>query len=115
MYIIVFLLVFCLIVIATALFIAVEVVSRFVGGLHNLWAVLTGKEVKKDSRRGWYSYKNTDYSTTSNSSASNYSNSSRSSQTGGTYRSTSTRRHKPGEKVFKDDEGVYVDFVETKS
>lgn len=77
--------------------------AKLVGGIRNLWNILTGKGFSSNNSRqntGYYERE------TSSSSNSNTSNSHTSSDQG----------HRPHSKgVFGDDEGTYVDFEEIKN
>jgi hypothetical protein len=114
MHIVLFFILLAFIVLFVIFIFAIRIIGGFVGGVKNLWYLITGKGIKNQQNSRKYGYTNTDYNTSSNSKASEFSSSSRSSQSKDTYRSTSTGKHRNGEKVFQDDEGEYVDFIEIK-
>ena len=99
--ILIFLGILFLFAIFIALAFVVNLLSSLVGGIANLWYLITGK---KAGRSNNYSQSNS----YNNKSSSNFSDSS--SSTG----QQNSHSHKKGEKVFTADEGEYVSFEEVK-
>lgn len=95
----IFIAVLLLFAIFLALAFVINILSSLVGGISNLWNLITGKRVGKSNA----------YSSSNNSSSSNFSGNS-SSDTG----QHNSHSHKKGEKVFTADDGEYVSFEEVK-
>lgn len=80
------------------LILGINLLARFVGGINNLWNIITGQGVSSDNRnrgRNGYTYQQKQSHQSSTSST--------------------DQGHRPHSKgVFGDDEGTYVDFEEVK-
>jgi hypothetical protein len=106
MHIILFIIVLAAIIFFLLLTFALRIVSTLVGGLTNLWNIITGKGINAQQSRSSHAYGNN----TTNSTA--YSTNQYSSNN---HSNASASHHQHGEKVFKADEGEYVDFEEIKN
>jgi len=105
---IIFILAALLILIFVILTMGMYAFSKVVGGISNLFYILTGKRKPKNAGNNAYR------KTYSSSNSSSYSTSNSSSQSNNANNHSSSH-HQHGEKVFNDDEGEYVDFVEIKN
>lgn len=106
---------FILIIVILGLFIillglafVISLISSILGGVSNLWYILTGKKAGKTKKNWKDSSFSSSYSYGSGSSTNNNSGNSSSSD------QEHSHSHKKGEKVFTADEGEYVAFEEVK-